>query len=73
MTLDRGDAAHCATDIAEVLMAEFEPALPLSVITSVVLRAGSDLDGQVIEAAFPEMLHRLARQRLTQRQLGRIA
>jgi hypothetical protein len=64
-----GPTTDGLADVAEDLMLEFQQALPLSVITSVVMRARRDLDGQVIDGAFPEMLLRLSRVRLTQLQL----
>lgn len=51
-------------DVAESLMTEYEVRLPMATISSVVLSARSDLAGQTTDAALPELLHRLARERL---------
>ncbi len=59
----------CAAGIADRLMAEFRRALPLSLISQVVLRARDELSGQIPDGAFPEMLERLSRTRLTHLQL----
>lgn len=69
MTTELDAATECVADIAEELMLEFQPALPPSSILSVVTRASRDLDGQVIDGAFPEMLMRLSKVRLTQMDL----
>jgi len=50
-------------DVTERLMAEFEHQIELSVITRVVLQCRRDLDTPAIQA-LPELLERLARQRL---------
>ena len=50
-------------DVTERLMAEFEHQIELSVITRVVLQCRRDLDTPAIHA-LPELLERLARQRL---------
>ncbi len=56
-------------DVPEKPMPEFQRTLPPSLITAVVLGARRDLAGQVIEGAFPKMLERLCRVRLTTLQL----
>lgn len=58
--------AGSLADVTETLMLEFQDDLDLSTISSVVLGARDDLAGQVLDAAFPEMLQRLARTRLDQ-------
>jgi len=51
-------------DVTERLFAEFERAHPLPVITEVVRQCRQDLHGAPT-AALPELLERLARQRLS--------
>jgi hypothetical protein len=54
---------HSLADVIERLITDFEPHLPLPVISAVVQRCRADLD--IITApALPELLERLARQRL---------
>jgi len=50
-------------DVAERLMAEFEDRLSLGLISGVVVSAWHELSG-VPETALPELVERLARQRL---------
>jgi hypothetical protein len=55
-------------DVREVfngLAAEFNGVLPRAIVSRTVLRAHQDLDGQIVPGALAEMLHRLARHRLT--------
>jgi hypothetical protein len=59
-------AAASVADVAESLMAQYECHVPLSVVSSVVLDAHRELDHQVPGDALPEMLHRLADQRLAE-------
>jgi hypothetical protein len=49
------------------LAREFDGILPAVVIRAEVQRARGDLDGQVSREAMPELVHRLARERLRQR------
>lgn len=51
-------------DVAESLMREYEMRLPLTTISAVVREAGADLSGQTSTASLPELLHRLAHERL---------
>ncbi len=57
------DDSYC--DVTERLFAEFEQVHPLPVIAGVVRRCRQDLDGNAPREALPEMLERLARQRLS--------
>lgn len=61
----RADSSSVA-DVAELLMAEYESRVPLTVVSSVVLDAHRELDQQVPGEAMPEMLHRLAYHRLSE-------
>ena len=45
-------------------MAQYEPDLPLQQVSAVVIGAHRELDRQVPAAALPELLHRLAHERL---------
>lgn len=56
--------ADSLADVTESLMLEFQDDLKLSTISGVVLQTRHDLAGQIRDAAFPEMLERLARTRL---------
>lgn len=67
---DRDVTADGLADVTESLMLEFQDDLDLSTISGVVLGAQHDLAGQVLDAAFPEMLQRLARTRLDQLRHG---
>ena len=49
--------------VAERLFVEFETQLPLDTIVATVRQSGHDIDG-VPEPALPELVERLARQRL---------
>jgi len=65
-TLDSGD---CVAGVAETLMGEFHRVLPLSTVTSVVLRARRELAGLERDVRFHEVLVRVSRARLTRLQL----
>jgi hypothetical protein len=52
-------------EITERLFAEFAPRVSLTTIVAAVRQCRSDLDGTA-ESALPEMVERLARQRLTE-------
>ncbi|RTL68074.1 MAG: hypothetical protein EKK42_11815 [Pseudonocardiaceae bacterium] len=49
------------------LVREFDGLISAAVVRAEVLRARGDLDGQVSPEAMPELVHRLARERLRQR------
>jgi len=51
-------------DITERLMNDHADTVPLATVSSVVLEAWRELSGQVPAAAIPELLYRLAEQRL---------
>jgi hypothetical protein len=61
---DEPQAASTA-DVAERLFAEFTGRHPLRVVTAVVQQSRHELS-DVAPAALPELLERLARQRLTE-------
>jgi len=61
MTMNDDDYSYC--DVTERLFSEFERAHPLPVIAAVVRQCRADLDGSPREAV-PELVERLARQRL---------
>lgn len=52
-------------EVAETLVTEFQGEVLSPLVVTVVERAQADLTGQVPPGALPEMLERLARQRLT--------
>lgn len=52
-------------DVTERLFAEFEQVHPLPAIAAAVRQCRQDLEGGAPRGAFPELLERLARQRLT--------
>ena len=58
--------AESVADVAEDLMTAFEGSLSCATISTIVLDARTELRGQVPETAIPELLHRLANQRLRQ-------
>ena len=62
-------AADTQADVIEQLMSEFEDRLELSTISDVVLGCRADLDCSPV-AALPELIERLARQRLLDRAAG---
>lgn len=51
-------------DVTERLFAEFETQLPVTTIAATVRQSSDDIDS-VPEPALPELVERLARQRLT--------
>jgi len=57
--------AESLADVTEVLMGEYREYLSLAAVSDVVLAAHRDLHGQVPDDAHPELLYRLARQRLS--------
>lgn len=59
--------------VTDELLAEFGTLFSRSVISQVVGGAYRSLQGQVVEAALPEMLARLARTRLTALRLEMLA
>lgn len=59
-------AGDTLADVIEQLMTEFEDRLELSTISDVVLGCRADLDCSPV-AALPELIERLARQRLLDR------
>lgn len=61
-----GAARDAVADVAESLMAEYENRVPLTIVSSVVIDAHRELDHQIPGGAMPEMLHRLAGQRLSE-------
>jgi hypothetical protein len=58
--------AESVADVAEDLMSAYDGAVSCATISAVVLDARSELRGQIPEGALPELLHRLADQRLCQ-------
>jgi hypothetical protein len=56
--------------IAHRLYAEFSPLVPLDNVVDIVSRCRSDLDAVPIDAV-PELVERLARQRLSERRFPR--
>lgn len=60
-------APRSVADVAEQLMASYEDSVSAATVSAVVLQAQAELDGQVPRAAMPELLHRLADQRLAER------
>lgn len=54
-------------DVAERLMASYENSMSEATVSAVVLEARNELEGQVPGSAMPELLHRLADQRLAER------
>lgn len=65
---DAGRRTPCSVaDVAERLMACYEDSIPLATVSAVVLEARDELTGQVPDPALPELLHRLAEQRLAAR------
>lgn len=52
-------------DVTERLMVTYENEVPLELVSAVVLEARSNLSGQVPQGALPELLYRLAGQRLS--------
>jgi hypothetical protein len=66
---DREKRARMTTgslaDVTERLFAEFEPSIPLTTIVATVRQCRHELDAAP-ELALPELVERLARQRLTE-------
>lgn len=56
-----------ASDVTRELVREFAGSIPEADVSRTVRGARHDLEGQIVPTAFPEMLHRLARYRLTHR------
>jgi hypothetical protein len=54
-------------DVAERLMASYEDGMSAATVSAIVLEARNELEGQVPRGALPELLHRLADQRLAER------
>ncbi|UJW31557.1 hypothetical protein L3Q67_41385 [Saccharothrix sp. AJ9571] len=65
MTIGTRPAEDVVSRITHELSTEFGTTLPESGICDVVVTARRDLDGQIVPEAMEEMLHRLARFRLT--------
>ena len=53
-------------DIAEELMVAYAHSVPLATVSAIVRDANKDLAGQVPDGAIPELLHRLAVERLSE-------
>lgn len=58
-------------EVTNGLAAEFSDVLPRSIVSSTVLAARRDLEGQIVPEALGEMLHQLARHRLSNLCAGR--
>ncbi|QFZ19498.1 hypothetical protein [Saccharothrix syringae] len=62
--VDRYAQEPCCREAVDRLADEFKGLVPETVVTSTVLGARQDLEGQIQPGALAEMLHRLARYRL---------
>ena len=66
MTTHHDQHDHYCLEAVGRLTTEFQDVLPEDVVSTTVVEARQDLDGQVNREALAEMLHRLALYRLDQ-------
>lgn len=65
MTSTAPCSASSVADVAESLMDQFARSISPATVSGIVLAAQRDLVGQVPVGALPELIHRLAEERLS--------